>query len=161
MLVKASKTRASKTVEPPAEPDQPQFQRRHETCTCLVARAKLQMGACPQASSRSIIPKINPSISMSDPSLTELLDDFIRVNGFLFCTHGHEYCNHCGKDNRAVNDDEISGQNNAIDFDALTEEDLANDMMCLMTNPSVCMQRSLYASLSDVGMSAGSQATFY
>lgn len=37
-------------------------------------------------------------------------EDTMRVNGLVFCKHGHEYCNHCSADHRLGNDEELAGE---------------------------------------------------
>lgn len=38
------------------------------------------------------------------------IDELIVVNSYIFCTHGHEYCNHCSMDTRIANDYKNEGQ---------------------------------------------------
>ena len=46
---------------------------------------------------------------MSD-DLEREIDGLIIVNSYIFCTHGHEYCNHCVMDARIANDYKSEGQ---------------------------------------------------
>ncbi|KAI0032967.1 hypothetical protein K488DRAFT_48701 [Vararia minispora EC-137] len=65
-----------------------------------------------------------------------MLDENLRINGFLFCIHGHEYCNHCQRDHRNANDDELAGETRTVELD-YTDPDAVADAIMPRTPPGV------------------------
>ncbi|KAL1741784.1 hypothetical protein HDZ31DRAFT_66589 [Schizophyllum fasciatum] len=62
-------------------------------------------------------------------AIYEYLAEDMFANGFHFCKHGHEYCNHCQIDLRAANDDSTLDPE---DLDGLDEEELMKRLRMTM-----------------------------